>query len=353
MTALAPCAAPPARADRPEPRPPSSGAFPTRAASRRWWLIFSAVALVGLVMCVGLLVWNNPMEPGTRGFWLIAKRRAIAVVAIGVVAVSQSMATVAFQTVAANRIITPSILGFESLYRAIHTSTVFFFGVSGLTAARTIETFLVTLVLMVAMCLVLYTWLLTSRSASLHAMLLIGVVLGTGLGSVSSLMQRLLTPSEFDVLTARLFGSVANADAEYYPVAVPLVLACATGLALMTRRLDVLALGRDAAIGLGVDHRRTSVVVLVLVSILMATSTALVGPMTFLGFLVATLAHQFSATYDHRRIFAMSVALAVAVLAGAYFIMNHVFDAQGVVSIIIELVGGLTFIAVVLTKGRL
>lgn len=93
--------------------------------------------------------------------------------------------------------------------------------------------------------------------------------------------------------------------------------------------------------------------VLVLVSILMATSTALVGPMTFLGFLVATLAYQFSDTHDHRYIFAMSVALGAAILASAYFIMNHVFNTQGVVSIIIEFVGGLAFIVTILRKGRL
>ena len=104
---------------------------------------------------------------------------------------------------------------------------------------------------------------------------------------------------------------------------------------------------------LGVSHRFHSIFTLVLVSILMAVSTALVGPMTFLGFLVATLAYQFCDTYDHRYIFPMAVLLGFCVLSGAYFIMNHVFYAQGVVSIIIELVGGITFLAVILKKGRL
>ena len=41
------------------------------------------------------------------------------------------------------------------------------------------------------------------------------------------------------------------------------------------------------------------------------------------------------------------------VLSGAYFVMKHVFYAQGVVSIIIELVGGSVFLIVILRKGRL
>ena len=327
-----------------------TGAFVSPAARRRWWIIFAAVCAVALLSCIGLLVWKNPAHFGTPVFW---RRRAFAVLAITLVAVCQGMATVAFQTVANNRIITPSILGFESLYRAIHTSTIFFLGVAGLNASATVGNFVGQLGLMIALTLVLYSWLLTSQRASMHAMLLIGVMLGAGLGSISTFMQRLLTPSEFDVLTARLFGSIANAQKEYFPIAVPLVAVAALALVLMTRRLSVLSLGRETATNLGLNHRRTSVVVLVLVSILMATSTALVGPMTFLGFLVATLSYQFSDTHDHRFIFAMAVALGIAILSSAYFVMNHIFNTQGVVSIIIEFVGGLAFIVTILRKGRL
>ena len=330
-----------------------TGAFVSPAARRRWWIVFSAVCAVALLSCIGLLVWKNPAHFGTPVFWRLARRRACAVLAIALVAVCQGMATVAFQTVANNRIITPSILGFESLYRAIHTSTIFFLGVAGLNASATVGNFVGQLGLMIALTLVLYSWLLTSQRASMHAMLLIGVMLGAGLGSISTFMQRLLTPSEFDVLTARLFGSIANAQKEYFPIAVPLVAVAALALVLLTRRLSVLSLGRETATNLGLNHRRTSVVVLILVSILMATSTALVGPMTFLGFLVATLSYQFSDTHDHRFIFAMAVALGIAILSSAYFVMNHIFNTQGVVSIIIEFVGGLAFIVTILRKGRL
>ena len=350
-------------ASTPAPTPTSSartkrparhtGAFTSPAARRRWWILFGVVCTVAILACIGLLAWKNPAHFGTPVFWRLARRRAFAVLAIAIVAVCQGMATVAFQTVANNRIITPSILGFESLYRAIHTSTIFFLGVAGLNASATVGNFVGQLALMIALTLALYSWLLTSQRASMHAMLLIGVMLGAGLGSISTFMQRLLTPSEFDVLTARLFGSIANAQKEYFPIAVPLVAAAAIALVLLTRQLSVLSLGRETATNLGLNHRRTSVLVLVLVSILMATSTALVGPMTFLGFLVATLAYQFSDTHDHRYIFAMSVALGAAILASAYFVMNHVFNTQGVVSIIIEFVGGLAFIVTILRKGRL
>ena len=75
--------------------------------------------------------------------------------------------------------------------------------------------------------------------------------------------------------------------------------------------------------------------------------------MTFLGFLVAMLTYQLCGTYDHRYILPMAISVGLLVLTGAYVLMNNVFHAQGVVSIIIELVGGGAFLVVILRKGRL
>lgn len=328
------------------------GAFQTSTSKKRYWMILAVLAVIAAASAWGLLAYQNPMEFGTRGYWLIAERRANSVLVMAIVALCQGMATVAFHTVTGNRIITPSIMGFEALYVAIHTSTVYFFGAAGLINARTLDMFILQLVVMVGFTLLLYSWLLTGEN-NMHAMLLIGVVIGGGLASLSTFMQRMLAPSEFDVLTARLFGSVNNADPQYFPVAIPLALGAALLLYVHSRTLNVLALGREPAVSLGVNHRAHAIYVLVLVSVLMAISTALVGPMTFLGFLVATLAYQFADTYDHRYIFPMATLIGFVVLTGSYFVMNHIFYAQGIVSIIIELVGGIVFLAVILRKGTL
>ncbi|ERS53840.1 hypothetical protein HMPREF1257_02376 [Corynebacterium sp. KPL1814] len=323
------------------------------APPKKYWITLVCVWGLASALAFAYLAYGNPMDFGTRKFWLIAQRRADALIAMAIVAVCQAMATVSFHTVTNNRILTPSIMGFESLYVAINTATIFFLGASGLNDARTVPTFLMQMGVMVGLSLVLYSWLLTNRKQNMHAMLLVGVVIGGGLGSLSTFMQRMLTPSEFDVLTARLFGSVNNAETEYYPIAIPIVAIATTLLVLNARKLNVISLGADVSTNLGVNHKAHAIYTLVLVSLLMATTTALVGPMTFLGFLVATLAYQFADTYDHRYIFPMAVGLAFLVLIAAYFLMQHVFSAQGVVSIIIELVGGSVFLFVIMRKGRL
>ncbi|HWS50575.1 MAG TPA: iron chelate uptake ABC transporter family permease subunit [Microbacterium sp.] len=331
----------------------SSGPFATRRALRRYVIILGLLSVLAVGSAFGLLAWDNPMPVGSPEFWRIANLRLTNVTVMAVVAVAQALATVSFQTVTTNRIITPSIMGFESLYRVVQTSSVYLFGVAGLVAIQGLWQFALQIALMVALAMALYGWLLSGRYANLQIMLLVGIVIGGGLGAISTFMQRLLTPSEFDVLAARLFGSIANADASYLPLALPLCLAASALLWLRARRLNVMALGADAARSLGLDHRREQLTVLLLVAVLMATSTALVGPMTFFGFLVATLAYQFADTFDHRLVFPIAVLTGFSVLAGAYFVMKNVFYAQGVVSILIELVGGTVFLIVILRKGRL
>lgn len=331
----------------------SSRPLPTPHARRKYALIVGILAVLAVAFAAGLLAWDNPMPFGTEGFWRIAKLRATNLIVIAVVAVCQAVATVAFQTVTNNRIITPSIMGFESLYRVVQTGAVFLLGISGVVALQGVPQFLLQIALMVGFSLLLYGWLLSGKYGNLQIMLLVGIVIGGGLGSVSTFMQRLLTPSEFDVLTARLLGSISNADADYLPIAIPLMLVAVVLIWASSRRLNVMALGKEAATSLGVPYRRQLMCTLFLVSILVAVSTSLVGPMTFLGFLVATLAYQFADTYDHRRIFPVAVLTGFCVLAGAYFIIKNVFSAQGAVSVIIELVGGTLFLIVILRKGRL
>ncbi len=331
----------------------SSGAFPDPRGHRRYRIALIGLIILAVVIAGGMLTLDNPMPIGTRGFWLIAEMRATSLVVMAVVALCQAVATITFQTVTTNRIITPSIMGFESLYRVIQTGAVYFLGVAGVVALQGTTQFLLQVAAMVGLSVLLYGWLLRGKYANIQVMLLVGIIIGGGMGAVSTFMQRLLTPSEFDVLAARLFGSVTNASSEYLPYAIPLVLIATALIWLNARRLNVIALGRDVCINVGVDHGRQTIYMLVLVSVLMAVSTALVGPMTFFGFLVATLTYQIAGTHDHRLLLPVGALAGFVILAGAYFVMQHVFYAQGVVSIIIEFVGGCVFLAVVMRKGRL
>lgn len=320
---------------------------------RRYWILFGVSLFLGLGLGLVLILYQNPVPVTSPSFRPVLERRLVALTAMGIAAICQSLATISFQTVTQNRLITPSLLGFEALYATIQTATMFFFGTAALLAFTGPQAFLLQVALMVGMCLLLYGWLLTGHRGNLQLMLLIGIVLGMGLRSLSSFMRRLLAPSEFDILQARLFGSVNHADPSYFPIAIPLVLLAAGFLLAASNRLNILALGADTSISLGLSHQKGVRWILVLVAVLMAVSTALIGPMTFFGFLVATLTYQLAPTYDHKYLFPLGASLGFVVLALAYVIVNHIFHAQGVVTVVIELFGGLAFLILLLKKGAL
>jgi iron complex transport system permease protein len=331
----------------------STGAFRSRQEAQRYWVLFSLLIGLGLLAALGLLLYNNPVPVDSPSFIPVVKRRLTAIVAMFIAALCHSFSTVAFQSVTNNRIITPSLLGYEALYSSIQTGTMFFFGAGALVSFTGTGAFFLQAALMVLMSLALYGWLLSGKYGNLHLMLLIGIIIGAGLNSVSGFMRRLLAPSEFDLLQSRLIGSVNNADAEYFPIVIPLVLITVLSLFFFSRKLNVLSLGKDAATTFGVRYQASIIYTLVLVAVLMSITTSLIGPLTFFGFLVAMLGYQAAPTYDHRYVFPMAFAIGFSILTSAYFLLYHVFHAQTVVSVIIELFGGITFLIVILRKRSL
>lgn len=316
-------------------------------------LRFAIVGAIVLLAAVLVLTWDIGPEPGSKGFWLIVRMRSVTVVTILLVAACQGVATVLFHTATGNRILTPSIMGFDALYVLIQTAMAFFLGAQALSATDGVPKVLVQSAVMVAFATLLYGWLFGGRRGSLHVTLLVGLVLGAGFGTLSSFMQRMLIPGDFDILSARLFGNISNSNAEYLPVGYGIVAVILLLVFVRRHRLDVLALGRDTATNLGLNHKREVITTLVIVAVLVSISTTMVGPMTFFGFIVATLAYQLTGSQEHRRVLPFAVLLGAAILLGAYFILHHVFNAAGLVTVIIEFVGGLAFVILLLRKGSM
>ncbi len=329
------------------------GAYTSRSHRKRYLLVLGGLILAAALLTALMLSWGNQHEPFSEKWWRISRMRIESLVVIALVTLCHSFGTVTFQTATNNRIITPSIMGFESLYILIQTSIVFFFGMSGLTELDGFAQFLLQTSMMVLFAVLLYSWLFSGRLGNLHVMLLVGIIIGTGLGALSTFMQRMLDPNEFDVLRARMFGNVGNADTEFLWFVIPVCAATAATLWILARRLNVLSLGSETSTNLGMNHKRQVMLSLTLVTVLIAMSTSLVGPMTFLGFLVATLAYTLTDTYDHRRILPVAWLLGYVILGGAYFLLRHVLPMVDTVTIIVELIGGLVFLIVILKRGRL
>ena len=280
----------------------------------------------------------------------ILSHRAWIVLTMILVAFSAATSTLLFQTVTNNRILTPSIMGFESLFVLIQTVVVFFIDAQSIPYIGIIGKFIFESLLLILFSLFLYRGLFTKLKQNLHLVLLIGIILGTLFRSFSNLLQRLMTPTEFAVLQSRIFATFTRAEPML--IIFSLIIATVIGLFLwrMRFRFDVLALGRDNAINLGVDYQKSVTIILLLVSVLVAISTALVGPFTFLGLLIANLAYSISGSSQHRFLLPTAFLLGVIFLVGGQMFLEHVLNMVGALSIVIEFIGGSLFIFLLLKK---
>jgi iron complex transport system permease protein len=282
----------------------------------------------------------------------ILPRRAIKVAAMLLVAVAVGVSTLLFQTVTANRILTPSIMGFDSLYILVQTAMAFTLGAAAVVAAPPTLQFGVEVLLMVAFSALLYRWMFTGATRSLHLLLLVGVILGSLFRGLSSLLQRLMEPSEFIILQDLFFASFNNVDPALLGVSAVMVAVVCALVWRARHTLDVLALGRDVAINVGVDHRKVVMRVLLGCSLLVAVSTALVGPVTFFGLLVVSLGYQLCRGFSHAWLLPIVVLIGAVALVGGQLLLEKVFGFGTALSVVIEFAGGILFLYLLL-KGSL
>nr|WP_312857478.1 iron chelate uptake ABC transporter family permease subunit [Aureimonas pseudogalii] len=288
---------------------------------------------------------------GARGSWsFVLAFRGTKVLAMVLVGTAIAVSTVLFQTVTANRILTPSIMGFDALYALIQTLLVFGLGAAATSTLDPRLVFAVEVAVMVGLSTLLYRWLFSGGLGSLYLLVLVGLVFGTLFRSISGLLQRLIDPNEFVVLQDRMFASFNAVDGSLLAVSSAAIVAILAFLARRTGRLDVLGLGREASINLGLDHRREVTIALVLVSLLVSISTALVGPVTFFGLLVANLAYLAVRSHRHAAVLPAAALIAILALVGGQFVLERVFRFDTALSIVIEFVGGLVFL-VLLVRG--
>lgn len=320
--------------------PPSSSR--NRASIR----FLAATAALCLVVCILF------MTVGAKGSWsFILPFRGAKLLAMLLVAYAIAVSTVLFQTVSNNRILSPSIMGFDALYALIQTCLVFMFGAQTVTAIDPRLMFAVECAIMVLFSCLLYRWLFSGAVRSLHTLILVGLIFGILFRSFSGFLQRVIDPNDFIVLQDRLFASFNNVDPNLLGISFLMVGAASLAGWRMFPSLDVISLGRETAINLGVDHRRATTMILVVIAILVSVSTALVGPVTFFGLLVASLAYQLTPTAKHRFVLPAAVLFAMISLVAGQMILERLFAFDTALGIVIEFAGGLFFILLLIRKG--
>ncbi|MPT50110.1 MULTISPECIES: iron chelate uptake ABC transporter family permease subunit [Delftia] len=315
----------------------------------RSWGRGRRLALLGGLALLCLLAF---MTVGVRTDWaFVLEHRGAKVLTMALVACAIGLSTVVFQTVSHNTILTPSVMGLDALYLFVQAAMVLMLGAAGVSAMGEVGRYALNIVLMVGFSVLLMRWLFVGHASSLHLMLLVGMVGGIFFRSLAGLAMRVLDPNEFTALQDRMF---ANFNAVNLQLLVPSLLLIALGSAWIWRQrhvLDVISLGRDAAIGLGLDYDGRVLRLLAVVACMVAVSTALVGPVIFFGLLASNMAYHAMGTRRHAWVLPAAVLWGCVLLMGGQVLLEQLFQFNTVLSIVVEFLGGIVFIVLLMRKG--
>ncbi|WP_299559390.1 iron chelate uptake ABC transporter family permease subunit [uncultured Sulfitobacter sp.] len=288
---------------------------------------------------------------GARGNWdFVLPFRGNKLVALVIVAVAISTATVLFQTITHNRILTPAIMGFDALYVLILTVQIYALGAQEYVRLSQSGQFIANVVLMLIAALALFGTLLSKTRNDLMRMVLTGIIIAVLLRAVTGFLQRVIDPSEYAVVQVASFARFARIEVELLAVAAVMTCSALAVTWRMRHRLDVLALGETAAINLGETPKRSMFQILVVIAVLVSVSTALVGPMGFLGLLVVSLAHLVTPTASHATLLLSAALISALTLVGGQFVLERVLGMSTPLIVVIDVIGGVVFLILLLKR---
>lgn len=309
------------------------------------------ISILSLLAVLGMTVFTLYKMGNSWEFAL--HYRALKIAAIAIVSWCVAYSTIAFQTLTNNRILTPSIMGFEAVFMLFQTLLVFIHGENSLQAVGTVGNFVISTLLMIGFAFLLYFLIYKRGVDNMFLLLLIGLVLGTLLNTLSSFLQLLLDPNNFFIVQGKMFASFSNINQELLGYAFAIVAVVLLIGMRYTNRLDVLALGKNQAINLGLDYDKNIQMFLTLIAIMVAVSTALVGPVLFLGLLVSNLTYEILKTYKHHILIPACALVTLIVLVGGQFLAERILNLSTPISVIINFVGGIYFMYLLLKRKRI
>lgn len=282
----------------------------------------------------------------------VIPHRLLRLATIVVAGICIAVSSIVFQTLVGNRILTPSIMGYEAVYLLWQVLLLFVWGTYGLSQLGVNGNFFISIVLMLLYSWFIHTWLLPYGKKDVFLLLLLGLVLTMVIGTVTQFIQLKISPGEFSVFQGLSYASFNRAQTDtllYASLAVVITL-------FLGRKalpvLDVLVLGREQAISLGIHHHRYVSFYLALIAVLVAVSTSLIGPTVFMGIFIANMTYALAKSYQHKLTLPMGCALTIAIFIAAQILVEHVFNYKTTVSILVNLVCGIYFLALaVRTRG--
>ena len=257
-----------------------------------------------------------------------------------------------FQTISESRILTPSMIGFDSIYVGTQTMLVFMFGSVSNIFANPYLNYLVTTSIMIVISMLMFGFILRENKNNLIFLLMFGLVLSGVIRSGSTYLITIMDANDVIHVNAATSVNVNNMNTSIIFLAVPIILTLLLLILCRHKTYNVMSLGADNAKSLGVNYNKEVTWNLFLIALGMSIVTALIGPLAFLGLLAVNIAREMFKTHKHLPLFIGSSALAALALVLGQSVVE-LLQGSIPVMVIIDLVGCSYMFYLILKENRI
>jgi iron complex transport system permease protein len=281
----------------------------------------------------------------------IMGRTLPALYAMGASAVVLAVVSLSFQTIVQSRVLTPSMIGFDSVFVGTQTALVFVFGAQSVLFADPYVNYFITAGIMVAVSMLMFGFILRSGRNNIIFLLMFGIVLSGIIGSGTRYLQVIMNQSDFYQVQAATSVNINNMNTTIINIALPVMAVVVAATLWRHRRYNVMSLGPVQSKSLGIHYEREMTINLVIIAIGMSVATALIGSLTFLGLLAVNAAREVMKTHKHMPLFIGSAMLAaLALILGEA--VRVFFELPIPVTVIINLVGCVYVFYLILKENK-
>lgn len=330
-----------------------------KPSNKRFWLTLILLALL-IVFSVVLYIYARtyvksarlgiPMSQGA--FESIMARAVPALIGMSASGILIAVVSLSFQTITQSRILTPSMIGFDSVFVGTQTLLVFMFGSASKIFLNPYLNYLVSAGAMVLISMAMYGFILRKNKNNIVFLLMFGLVLSGILRNGSRYLQVIMSENDFNQVQAATSVTVNNMNTSIIFLALPFMVFI-IGIMLYRHKIyNVMTLGRDNAKSLGIYYDKEINLNLIIIAIGMSVATALIGSLTFLGLLAVNISREILKTHKHLPLF-----ICAALLSALTLILGQaaVELLQGAVPVtaVIDLVGCSYMFYLILKENKL
>ena len=326
--------------------------------------VLVCIVLLLLTVIISLMVGSYQMTPGeVIGTFLgngdsmqrftIYELRLPRVVLAVIVASALGVSGGVLQAVTRNPLSEPGMIGINAgaaLFVVVWISAGTSAYYSELAASKTF--FMPVLAIVGSLLTVAFIYLFSyKRGIRPVRFILTGVGVNAGITAVISFYQLNMSKGDYNQVLTWTNGSLWGSSWNYIIITLPLILVLIFFILFRSKVLDVLALGDELAMGVGVSLQREVLFFLILSSCLAAIATSVAGNIAFLGLLGPQIAKRLAGP-SHRKMLPLSAGVSAVILVAADTAARNLFSPIEIpVGIIVSIVGVPYFIYIML-KGK-